>query len=60
MVIGGVHVPGGVICIVSLFSVFSTFEKESDGVSLSQPRMDSSPVLPPPEWFGSRALDRCI
>lgn len=26
MVIGGVHVPGGVICVVSLLSVFCTFE----------------------------------
>lgn len=33
MVIGGVHVPGGVVCVVSLLPVFCTFEAVSETIN---------------------------
>lgn len=33
MVIGGVHVPGNVVCVVSLLPVFCTFEAVSNRIN---------------------------
>lgn len=64
MVIGGVHVPGGVICIVSLLSVCSTSETGSgrlNAVLLVQDGLVSgAPASKMSDRLASRVVDAAL